>query len=360
MMTFARPSFLRFAAIALALLPVPAIAQAKDPGSEVDWVAFSLSMLGGLALFLFGVELLAHSLKHLQGGRFQKLLARSSSNRFAALASGTVATVALDSSSVVIILLITIVDAGLVPFANALPVILGANIGTTFSSQVFAWNVDAYAPVLIAAGLLWKAIAKSDRTKEMARILIGLGLVLFALHIIGDAAEPLKENADIIAWLKQLENPLYGVLAGALVTIAIQSSSAMMGIVITLAGGGLITLPAGIAIMLGAEIGTCADTLLATLGRSRSALKAGLFHLGFNIVTVAIGVTLIALLTRFATATATDTGQQLANAHVLFNVAGALLVLPFVGTAAKLLDCIVPDRGGDDHAQADRQPVPQQ
>ena len=330
-------------AAAFAFLASSAIAQSFAAEAEIDWLEVGLGMLGGLALFLFGVDLLARNLKEMQGGRFQKLLQRFSSNRFSSLASGTVATIALDSSSVVIILMITIIDAGLEPFTNALPAILGANIGTTFSSQIFAWNVDQFAPLLLAGGLVWRALARSDRMRRHATILMGVGLVLFGLHTIGNAAEPLEDNRQVIDYLKVLEGPLLGVLAGALVTIAIQSSSAMMGIVITLAGEGIISLPAGIAIMLGAEIGTCADTLLATVARSRAAVKAGIFHLLFNIATVAIGVALIGPLTRFATLTAADTGQQIANAHVLFNVCGALLVLPFVGTAAALLLKLVPE-----------------
>jgi phosphate:Na+ symporter len=333
-------------------------AAATGPTPEpLDWLTLAMGVIGGLALFLYGVDILATALKQTQGGRFQKLLQRSSSNRFLALASGTAATVVLDSSSVVIILLIAIVDAGLISFAHSLPYILGANIGTTFSSQVFAWNIDTYAPLIVAAGLLWKALGHSDKAKQRATILVGLGLVLFGLNIIGTAAEPLQDRPEVIGWLKTLENPLLGVLAGALVTVAIQSSSAMMGIVITLAGGGLITLPAGIAMMLGAEIGTCADTLVATIGRSRAAVKAGIFHLGFNIVSVAIGVVLIKQLAAFGAATASDTGQSIANAHVLFNVAGALLVLPFVALASGLIERIVPEReGADPSAIAD--PVP--
>lgn len=333
------------------MLAVPARAASGDAALQIDWLKLIMGAVGGLALFLYGVDVLATALRSAQGGRFQRLLERSSANRLRGLAAGTAATVVLDSSSVVIILLITIVDAGLMPFANALAAILGANIGTTFSSQVFAWNVDAYAPVLVAAGLGWKALAKSEGAKRRATILIGLGLVLFGLHLIGTAAEPLQRHPEIVVRLRQLENPLLGVLAGALVTVAIQSSSAMMGIVITLAGGGLITLPAGVAIMLGAEIGTCADTLLATVGRSRAAVKAGIFHLVFNLCSVAVGVLLIDRLAAFGALTAVDTGQRIANAHVLFNVAGALLVLPFVGVAAGWLDRLVPDRSGTEKAE---------
>lgn len=321
-----------------------AVAQSGSTSEPFSWLMLAMRAVGGLALFLYGVDILATGLKQTQGGRFQKLLERSSSNRFLALASGAAATIALDSSSVVIILLITMVDAGLISFAHSLPFILGANIGTTFSSQIFAWNIDAYAPVIMAAGLLWKALGKSDKAKQRATILLGLGLVLFGLNIIGTAAEPLQERPEVIGWLTRLENPLLGVLAGAVVTIAIQSSSAMMGIVITLAGGGLITLPAGIAMMLGAEIGTCADTLVATIGRSRAAVKAGIFHLAFNLVSVAIGVLLVEQLASFGAATASDTGQSIANAHVLFNIAGALLVLPFVASASGLIERIVPER----------------
>ncbi|MBB5712526.1 Na/Pi cotransporter family protein [Sphingomonas xinjiangensis] len=323
-----------------------ASAQTGQASEPFDWVTLAMGAIGGLALFLYGVDILATALKQTQGGRFQKLLQRSSSNRFVALASGTAATVVLDSSSVVIILLMAIVDAGLISFAHSLPFILGANIGTTFSSQVFAWNIDTYAPLIIAAGLLWKGLGKSDKAKQRATILLGLGMVLFGLNIIGIAAEPLQDRPEIIGVLRQLENPLLGVFAGALVTIAIQSSSAMMGIVITLAGGGLITLPAGVAMMLGAEIGTCADTLVATVGRSRAAVKAGIFHLAFNIISVAIGVLLVDQLASFGKATAGDTGQSIANAHVLFNIAGALLVLPFVTVASKLIERMVPAKRG--------------
>lgn len=148
----------RYASLFLltALLAVPVLAQAPAPAAaeEIDWLELGLGMLGGLALFLYGVDLLARGLKSAHGGRFQKLLERVSSNRFGALAGGTVATVALDSSSVVIIMMIAIVDAGLISFTNALPAILGANIGTTVSSQIFAWNADQFSPLLLLAALL--------------------------------------------------------------------------------------------------------------------------------------------------------------------------------------------------------------
>lgn len=322
-----------------------------DQPAPIDWLDVGLGFVAGLALFLYGVQTLAAALRDNQHGRFERLLKRFAGNRLGGVASGTAATVALDSSSVVIILVIAIVDAGLLPFASALPVILGANIGTTFSSQVFAWNVDQWSPVMLALALLARAFAKGDKAKAWANALLGLGLVLFGLHTIGDAAAPLEESPAIRDQLARLESPAFGILAGALATVAVQSSSAMMGIVITLAGGGLITLPAGIAIMLGAEIGTCADTLVATAGRSRAAVRAGLFHLAFNIVSVTLGYFLIDALVALAQATASDTGQRIANAHVAFNIAGALLALPFTGLAAKALERVLPGRDESREAQ---------
>lgn len=314
--------------------------------AAIDWAGVALGFVGGLVLFLYGVDLLAKSLRTAGGGRFERLLHRSARNRVTALAAGTVATVALDSSSVTIILMIAIIDAGLIGFASGLPMILGANIGTTISSQVFAWDVDRFAPLLMAAGLIWRALGRSETQKHAGTILFGIGLILFGLSTIGEAAAPLEKDPRIVGWLERLESPLLGVLAGAVVTVAVQSSSAMLGIVITLAGGGLISLPAGLAMMLGAEIGTCADTLVATIGRSRAAVKAGVFHLAFNIVAVAVGLIALGLITRFALWSADDTGQQIANAHVLFNVVGALIMLPFVRTAANMLERVIPDRGG--------------
>lgn len=316
----------------------------QPSATTIDWTNVALGAIAGLALFLFGVKTLADALRRAQGGRFERLLRRSSSNRLTGLLTGAAATVALDSSSVTIILMIALIDAGLLPFAAALPMILGANIGTTFSSQIFAWDVARWSPLLIAAGLGWSALARGDAARDRARAMLGLGLVLFGLHEIGAAAAPLQGDRSVIVWLERLRDPVLGAVAGAAITIAIQSSSAMMGISITLAGSGLVSLPAGVAMMLGAEIGTCADTLVSTVGRSRAAVRAGLFHLLFNVASVSLGLALISQLVAIAGAIGGDTGQRVASAHILFNVLGALAALPFVGSAARLLERALPDQ----------------
>ena len=325
-------------------LTSPLSAQASG-AAALDVFGIELGVRAGLALFLFGVTLLADALKRLAGDRMRGLLERFTTNRFAGVATGTAATTLLDSSSVTIIMVIALVDAGVLAFTRSLGVILGANIGTTISSQIIALDIDRYAPLALVLGLLFTALGGSRRQKQAGRVILGIGLVFYGLGEMDQAVSPLKDQQSFIDWMVRLENPLLGAAVGALVTIVIQSSSATLGIVITLAGQGLLTLPAGIALMLGAEIGTCADTLLACIGRSRAALRAGVFHLMFNVTTVAIGLMLTREIATLAQRITPGAGIErfVANAHVLFNVAGVLIVLPFLPLIARGLYQLIPD-----------------
>ena len=316
----------------------------------MDRIGIGLGVVAGLALFLYGVGRLAHGMRAVAGDRMRELLARATRNRFAAVGSGAAATAVLDSSSVTIILVIALVDAGVLPAAGALGVILGANIGTTLSSQIIALDAARYAPVVRVVGLLLAGLGRGARWREAGTAVFGLGLVFFGLAQVEAAVEPLRESARFAGWMARLASPLAGAAAGAGTTLVIQSSSATLGIAITLAGQGLLTLPAGVAVMLGAEVGTCADTLVATLGRSRAALRAGAFHLAFNLATVALGLAAVAPLTRLAAALGGDVGRQVANAHVAFNVLGVLVVLPLLGPATRALERLVPDRPPQPHA----------
>ena len=310
----------------------------------IDWLTLILSFLGGLALFLYGVNQLAERLRDVGDERIKSVLARGTGNRVSGLFTGTLATVALDSSSATIILVIALIDAQLISFAASLPVILGSNIGTTVSSQVFAWSLDRYAPLILVGGLGMALLSRSKKVRSWGLVIFNLGLILFALGFIGDAAEPLEDHPGVAALVEQLEAPLLGVLAGAVLTVILQSSSATLGIVIIMASQGVVSLEAGLALMLGAEIGTCADTLVATIRRSAPAVRAGVFHLVFNLVSACVGVALIEPLGDFARWSATDVGQEIANAQVLYNVIGALIFLLFVPWAAKLLTVLIPGR----------------
>ena len=309
-------------------------------------LSISLLATSGLVLFLYAVSRLALALRHVAGDRVKGILDRFTRTIPAAILTGTVVTTLLDSSSVVIILTIALVSAGALPFRNSLGVVLGANIGTTISSQLFAFDLGQYAVVAMLPGLLLLSLSKKRQGRTIGRALFCFGLLFFSLFLVGEAAAPLKEYEGVQAWLLKLENPVRGAGVGALLTLIVQSSSATLGMVIKLAAKGLLTLPAGIAAMLGAELGTCSDTLLATIGRGPAARKTGLFHLGFNLVTISLGLMVISPFTALVLrlAGSADVARQIAHAHVLFNVAGVLLFAPLLPLCQRLLDAWLPDQ----------------
>ena len=318
----------------------------NSPAEHTNILKMSLSMIAGLVLFLYGVTKLSDGFTALAGDRMKKILERFTVNRYAGVLTGAAATTIFDSSSVTIIMVIAMVNAGLLSFTQSLGVIMGSNIGTTVSSQIIAFNVNAYAPIAMGVGFVMYFFIKKKWIKNTGLVLLGLGMVFFGLDYMGDVMEPLQKSKKFIGLMIKLEDPLIGALVGAGFTAVIQSSSATLGIIITLASQGLITLPAGIAIMLGAEIGTCADTLLSTIGRSREAVRAGLFHLIFNIVTVMIGILFINQLTDLVIRVSgnANTSRQIANAHMLFNIAGVALFIAFVPWIAKGLIYLLPDK----------------
>ncbi|MBA3441779.1 MAG: Na/Pi cotransporter family protein [Pyrinomonadaceae bacterium] len=320
-------------------------AEAAQEG-RLDGFRMVMGALAGLVLFLYGVIRMSEGLKAIAGERMKELLGKFTTNRFAGVATGTVVTAVLDSSSITIILVVGLVNAGLLTFVQSLGVIMGANIGTTVGSQLIALEINEYAPLLLVVGAALHFLAKSEALQHAGLSVLGLGLIFFGLDEIGNAAEPLRNYQPFIDTMKRMEHPLMGALAGAGATLLIQSSSATVGIVITLASQGLITLPAGMAMMLGAEIGTCSDTLLATIGRSREAVRAGVFHLVFNIISVALGLIFIAQLARLATWLAFGGGvpRQIANGHVLFNGLSVLLFIWFTPQIAHALKWLIPDK----------------
>ncbi len=308
-----------------------------------------LLLLGGLGLFLYAISHMSDVLKELLGNRAKNVLARCTRNLFAAIITGIVTTLILDSSSAVIIMAIVLVKANSLTFRQAIGIVLGANIGTTFSSQIIALDIGKFSPVPIFIGMLLVFFSRSQWVSQTGRAIIYFGILFFGLFTMERAVEPFRDNPQFESWMLSLENPYAGVGTGALVTLIIQSSSATVGMVITLAKKGLITLTAGIAVMLGAELGTCADTLLATIKSNRQALKTGLFHLFFNISTILVALFLfpvfVGLVLRISGNA--ELQQQVATAHMLFNILGVLVFLPFVGVVERGLNKLLPERSRD-------------
>jgi phosphate:Na+ symporter len=322
----------------------------KSESEELNFFEMAMGSLAGLVLFIFGVTRLAEGLEDLGTERMKNLVSKFTTNRLAGVMTGGVATTLLESSSVTIIMVIAMVSAGVMTFVQSLAVVLGSNIGTAVGAQIISLNIKLYVPLLMLAGLLLLFLGRTNRQKTLGIILLGFGLMFYGLEAIDEAMKPFRDYEPFINWMEKLgSNPLLGAMVGAIFTIIIQSSSATVAIVITLASSGLIALPAGIAIMLGAEIGTCADTLLSTIGRGSAALRTGIFHLLFNLVTAALGIILAPQLAQLAQAVSGGggVGRQVANAQMLFNILGVILVIGFLPIIANFLKRLIPDSQDD-------------
>ena len=305
-----------------------------------------LLILGGLGLFLYAIAHMADVLKDIIGDSAKVLLGKFTHNVFTAIITGVVITLILDSSSAVIIMAIVLVNAKALTFRQTIGIVLGANIGTTFSSQIIALDIGKFSPIPIFLGMVLVFLAKSELMSKAGRAIIYFGILFFGLYTMERAVEPLRDHPQFMNWMAKMENPFTGAGTGAFVTLIIQSSSATVGMVITLAKKGILSLSAGVAVMLGAELGTCADTLLATLKSNRQALKTGMFHLFFNISTIILGLILFPLfvgLINFISGNA-HLEQKIANAHMLFNTLGVLIFLPFVGAAERALNRLFPEK----------------
>lgn len=245
-------------------------------------VEIILSIIGGLILFLFAINNLSDTLKAALGEQANYWISKFTANTFKSLLVGIISTVLLDSSSAVIIITIVLVNSGFLKLKQSMGIVLGANIGTTFSSQIIAMDIGKYSPILLLIGFILLFVSKSNKINNLGKIILYFGVMFFGLFTMENAVEPLKGKDYFIEWMHKTENPVYGSMIGAIVTLIIQSSSATVGMAIILAKKGILSLAGGTAIMLGAELGTCSDTLLATIKGTRSALKTGLFHLVFT------------------------------------------------------------------------------
>jgi phosphate:Na+ symporter len=325
--------------------------------SHLDWFALALGLFGGLALFLFGLDQLSEGLKQAAGDALKTLLTRLTSNRFLGALTGAVVTGILNSSSVTTVLVVGFVTAGIMSLPQSVAVIMGANIGSTVTAQLLAFNLSAYSLLAVAVGFFILFAAKRAALRHWGMMVMGLGLIFFGMGLMSDAMKPLRSFPPFVSALAGMANPLYGILAGAIFTGLVQSSAATVGIAIALASEGLLTLPAGIALALGANIGTCATALLAALGKPTEAIRAAAVHVLFNVLGVLVWFPFIGLLARLAIAIspaaaslegveklAAEVPRQVANANTLFNVINTALFIGFTGWFARLATRLVPAR----------------
>jgi phosphate:Na+ symporter len=305
-----------------------------------------LSVIAGLVLFLFAVNSLSETIKNALGDNASKSIQRYTSNTFSSLIVGIVATTLLDSSSAVIIITIVLVNSNLLTFKQAMGIVLGANIGTTVSSQIIAMDFGKYSPIFLLIGFILLFIAKTEKISNVGKSILYFGVLFFGLYTMENAVEPLKDEAFFAEWMKKTESPVLGAIIGAVVTLVIQSSSATVGMAIILSKKGILSLTGGIAIMLGAELGTCSDTLLATIKGSRQALKTGLFHVSFNLISIILGLILfypfVDMVKYISTGASIE--RSVANAHMLFNILGVLIFVWTIPIFEKVLNKALPDK----------------
>ncbi|WP_462330794.1 Na/Pi cotransporter family protein [Thiohalocapsa halophila] len=328
-----------------------------DVTDDIDWLNMGMGLFGGLALFLFGMEQMADALKTVAGDRMKDILARLTTNRVMGALTGAFVTAVINSSSVTTVLLVGFISAGLMSLAQSVGVIMGANIGSTFTAQLIAFKVTKAALVMIGIGFLMMFVGKRERIQQYGAMIMGLGLVFFGMSVMSDAMAPLRTYEPFLDVMEEMENPLIGIAVAAVFTGLIQSSAATTGIVIVMASQGLVNLPTGIALAFGANIGTCATAALAAIGKPREAVRAAVVHVLFNVAGVLVWVGFVDQLAEFVRwmspqypdlsgkeRLAAEVPRQIANAHTMFNVANTLLFLSFTGQFARLAEWLVPDK----------------
>jgi phosphate:Na+ symporter len=311
----------------------------------VDWVAIIIGLFGGLAIFLFGMEIMTAGLKNVAGSRMKDLLGKWTTNKWKAVGAGAVITAIIQSSSVTTVTTVGFVSSGLMTLEQAMGVIMGANIGTTITAHLVAFDIVQFAFVLAILGFGLMSFSKRGQIKQVGLVLMGLGLLFIGMELMGLAMEPLAEYEPFVEAMSGLERILPAIIVGAVFTALVQSSSATIGIVVAMAQQGLITLETGIALVLGANIGTSVTAILGSLGQSREAQQTAAFHVIFNTVGALIWIPFIDELASICTQIAPDDlARQIAWSTTIFNVANTFIFIWFTAPLARLVRRLVPDR----------------
>ena len=307
-------------------------------------------LLGGLALFLYGMQMMSDGLEDVAGDRMERILEKLTSNRFLGVAVGALITAIIQSSSATTVMVVGFVNSGMMTLQQAVWIIMGANIGTTITGQLIALDVGAMAPLIAFIGVAMIVFVKAPKVQYVGKILAGLGVLFIGMDMMGSAMEPLRESEVFINLMTQFDNPLIGILAGAVFTAVIQSSSASVGILQTLAANGLIAFSSSVFVLFGMNIGTCITAVLASIGTNRAAKRTTIIHLMFNLIGTAV-FTVLCLTLPIADFVAAFTpgkpAAQIANMHTIFNIVTTCLLIPFGTYLAKAATKILPDSKED-------------
>ena len=313
-------------------------------------ITLIFGLLGGLALFLYGMQMMSDGLENVAGDRMERILEKLTSNRFIGVAVGALITAVIQSSSATTVMVVGFVNSGMMTLQQAVWIIMGANIGTTITGQLVALDIGAFAPIIAFLGVAMIVFMKNPKLHYVGGILGGFGMLFIGMDMMGAAMEPLREFPPFIELMTSFTNPLFGIIAGAIFTAVIQSSSASVGILQTLAATGLIPFSSAVFVLFGMNIGTCITAVLASIGTNRSAKRTTIIHLMFNIIGTVIFTSLCLILPIADFVGAWTPGRpaaQLANMHTTFNIVTTVLLVPFGTLLAKAATMILPDAPED-------------
>ena len=305
-----------------------------------------LTMAGGLGLFLFGMELMSDSIEKVAGARLRRILEIFTTNRFMGMIVGIIFTGIIQSSSACTVMVVSFVNSGLMNLYQAAGVILGANIGTTITSQLVSFNLSKIAPLILLVGVVVMMFTKKEKVRKVAEVVVGFGILFVGLSTMSQAMANMKNEPQVVNLLMSLKNPFLATLMGFALTAIIQSSSVTVSIVLLLANQDLLPLPITLYIILGCNIGACATAMLASMTGKKDAKRAALIHLLFNIIgTVIIYIALFVAgdqIVELIKSISADNGRFVANAHTLIKIAQVIMLFPFTDWLVKMTYLIVP------------------
>ncbi len=313
-------------------------------------IAQLLPLFAGIGLFLYGITAMGDGLEYAAGSKLKKILGALTKNRLLAVIMGALVTAVIQSSTATTVMVVGFVNAGLMNLAQAVGVIMGANIGTTVTSVLIAMDLTAIAPIALFVGVFMMLFVKKDIVKNIAQVIAGFGMLFWGMTTMSTAMEPLRDSPVFVDMMTSFNNPLIGVLIGIFVTVVIQSSSASVGILQALALQGLVPINLAIYILLGQNIGTCLTALLSAAGTKTNSKRTAIIHLLFNV----IGTLIFLLITMFTPYTSLlgqisdNVSVQISAAHIIFNVVSTIILFPFANVLIKIACILVPDKEPED------------
>lgn len=316
--------------------------------SNSEIISILMALFGGLGLFLYGMNTMSEGLEKAAGDRMKSIIEMLTKNKIMGVFVGAIVTMIVQSSSATTVMVVGFVNAGIMNLTQAVGIIMGANIGTTITAQLVSIKLSAVAPIAIGAGVLVNLISNNDRTKKYAQILIGFGILFLGMDFMKDAVKPLRSFEGFTTLLTsfgsgKMMDTVFAIFTGFAITAIVQSSSATTGILVALASEGLLPIEAALPVLLGTNVGTCVTAMISSIGANKTAKRAAVVHLMFNVIgTLIFAIFLAGPTVSIVTRIGSDSARQLANAHTFFNITNTLMLLPFAGLLVKLAQRFVP------------------